>query len=59
MPKQGAACSCGKPSPEDGGKEGVCECCSTCVADAESVATEVRALNELLAKILLPSETDR
>jgi hypothetical protein len=23
-------CSCGKPAPEDGGKHGVCECCSTC-----------------------------
>lgn len=26
-------CSCGKPVPEDGGKEGVCECCSTCSPD--------------------------
>lgn len=25
-------CSCGKPFPEDGGKFGVCECCSTCTA---------------------------
>lgn len=24
-------CSCGKPAPEDGGREGVCECCSTCL----------------------------
>lgn len=23
-------CSCGKPFPEDGGAEGVCECCSGC-----------------------------
>jgi len=24
------SCSCGKPFPEDGGAEGICECCSTC-----------------------------
>lgn len=25
-------CSCGKAAPEDGGREGVCECCSGCAA---------------------------
>lgn len=23
-------CECGKPAPYDGGRAGVCECCSTC-----------------------------
>jgi hypothetical protein len=29
-------CSCGKPFSEDGGAEGVCECCTGCVTDPES-----------------------
>lgn len=29
----GPRCSCGMPYPEDGGKEGVCECCSGCAVD--------------------------
>lgn len=31
-------CSCGKPFPEDGGKEGVCECCSGCALTPLEVA---------------------
>lgn len=26
-------CPCGKNAPQDGGAEGICECCSTCTAD--------------------------
>jgi hypothetical protein len=47
------ACSCGKPFPEDGGAEGVCECCSTCTAAApareeEGTPTAVETLRWLL-----------
>jgi hypothetical protein len=39
-------CSCGKPFSEDGGAEGVCECCTGCATAPEPTSQQADAYAE-------------
>lgn len=52
-------CSCGKPFPENGGTEGVCECCSGCTPTPDEIDQRLAVLAILTARIKAEDATLR